>query len=108
MWQPIAQLGRKARLRNIASANDRLLTDGYDANGNTTLSGGFTYTYDFENRLKSRKGTPALSFSYDHDGNRVSKTVGSSTTYYLVDEQNPTGYPQVVEELSAIGSSPVV
>src|SRR5437870_870015 len=90
------------------SSNDRLLTDGYDNNGNTTLSGSYAYTYDFENRLKTRNGTPALSFGYDHDGNRVSKSVDGATTYFLVDEQNPTGYPQVVEELSAIGASPVV
>ncbi|HEY5910420.1 MAG TPA: RHS repeat-associated core domain-containing protein, partial [Verrucomicrobiae bacterium] len=90
--------------------NDRLTTTGttYDSNGNTITSGGFSYGYDFENRLVSRNGTPALSFAYDHDGNRVKKTVGSSVTYYLVDEQNPTGYPQVVEELSAIGANPVL
>jgi len=76
--------------------------------GNTTLSGGFTYTYDFENHLKTRNGTPALSFAYDHDGNRVSKTVAGVTTYFLVDEQNPTHYPQVVEESSAIGANPQV
>jgi len=41
------------------------------------------------------------------DGNRVAKTVITNgvptTTYYLVDDLNPTGYPQVVEELSGAG-----
>ena len=32
-------------------------------------------------------------------GNRVSKTVGGVTTKYLVDDLNPTGYAQVVEEV---------
>jgi len=35
---------------------------------------------------------------YDGDGNRVSKTVGGVTTCYLVDDRNPSGYPQVMEE----------
>ena len=38
---------------------------------------------------------------YDADGNRVAKTVNGVTTQYLVDDLNPTGYPQVVEELAA-------
>jgi RHS repeat-associated protein len=36
---------------------------------------------------------------YDGDGNRVSETVGSTTTKYLVDTLNPTGYSQVLDEL---------
>ncbi len=31
--------------------NDRLTTDSYDNNGNTTSSSGISFTYDFENRL---------------------------------------------------------
>ena len=49
-------------------ANDRLSTDGYDANGNTTSSGGgVTNAYDFENRMTSHGTT---SMVYDGDGNR--------------------------------------
>ena len=36
---------------------------------------------------------------YDGDGNRVSETVGGTTTQYLVDTLNPTGYSQVLDEL---------
>jgi hypothetical protein len=36
---------------------------------------------------------------YDGDGNRVSETVGGTTTQYLVDTVNPTGYPPVIDEL---------
>ena len=37
---------------------------------------------------------------YDAFGNRVSKTVNGVTTQYLVeDDVNPTGYPQVLEEV---------
>ena len=41
----------------------------------------------------------SLSMVYDGDGNRVSETVGSTTTKYLVDTLNPTGYSQVLDEL---------
>jgi|GEM_PF-1575289 len=72
-------------------------TDSYDDNGNTTGSGGNTYQYDALNRLTNvNSGTILLG--YDGDGNRVSKKVGGTTTYYLVDDRNPTGYAQVVEE----------
>jgi RHS repeat-associated protein len=80
-------------------ANDQLANAGYDANGNTISSDGHTYGYDFENRLLS-KDSGAVTISYDGDGNRVAKTVGGVTTKYLVDDLNPTGYLQVLEEVS--------
>jgi hypothetical protein len=46
----------------------------------------------------------AVTIVYDGDGNRVAKTVGGVTTQYLVDDLNPTGYAQVVEESSAARS----
>ncbi len=76
--------------------NDQLVGTTYDSNGNTTLASGVTYGYDFLNRLTSATG---LTLKYDGDGNRVQETVGSAITNYLVDDNNPTGYPQVVEEL---------
>ena len=80
-------------------ADDRILsTEQYDNNGNTIVSGARTFAYDFENRLKSMNGT-AVTLLYDGDGNRVAKTVGAATTQYLIDDLNPTGYAQVVEEL---------
>ncbi|HEX6622132.1 MAG TPA: VWA domain-containing protein, partial [Pyrinomonadaceae bacterium] len=83
-------------------ADDRLTTHAYDANGNTTQANGQTYAYDSENRLKG-VGGGAVTFLYDGDGNRVAKTVGGVTTRYLIDESNPTGYPQVVEEAAGGG-----
>jgi RHS repeat-associated protein len=81
-------------------ANDQLTSDGYDANGSTTSSDGHAYAYDFENRLVS-KDSGAVTIVYDGDGNRVAKTVGGVTTKYLVDDLNPTGYLQVLEEIAA-------
>jgi RHS repeat-associated protein len=80
-------------------ADDRILsTEQYDKNGNTIVSGARTFAYDFENRLKSMNNG-AVTLVYDGDGNRVAKTVGGATTRFLVDDLNPTGYAQVVEEL---------
>jgi RHS repeat-associated protein len=89
------------------NANDQLATDAYDAGGNTVGSGTNTgangYVYDFENHLIKQGG---ISIVYDGDGNRVSKTVAGVTTLYLVDDQNPTGYAQVVAE-EAASTSPL-
>jgi RHS repeat-associated protein len=80
------------------NADDEVNTETYDSNGNTIAAGGKTFTYDSENHLTSMNGG-AVTLVYDGDGNRVSKTVGGVTTKYLVDDLNPTGYAQVVEEL---------
>ena len=76
--------------------DDRLSTDSYDANGNTIKSAGIANTYDFENRILTHG---AVTYVYDGDGNRVSETVGGTTTKYLVDDLNPTGLPQVLDEI---------
>ena len=86
-------------------ANDRFTAgDGYDANGNTTSSGGITAAYDFENHLIQKGG---VTIVYDGDGNRVSKTVAGVKTLYLVDTLNPTGYAQVIAE-EAQNTAPLV
>jgi YD repeat-containing protein len=94
-------------------ANDRLNGDQYDNNGNTRnapvsqpaainpqqLLG--TDDYDSENRLIQRTGTngSAVRLVYDGDGNRVQEIVDGQTKSYLIDDRNPTGYAQVVEEI---------
>jgi YD repeat-containing protein len=80
------------------NANDQITSDSYDANGNTIASGGLNYAYDFENHLVQKGG---LTIVYDGDGNRVAKTTPSGTTQFLVDQLNPTGYAQVIEELQS-------
>ncbi len=67
-----------------------------DANGNTTLPSGVSNTYDFENKMLSRGTTTIV---YDGDGNRVSETFNGVTTSYLIDDRNPTGLSQVLDEL---------
>jgi len=68
----------------------------FDANGNTTSYGG-NYQYDVMNRL-TNANSGAVVIVYDGDGNRIKKTAGGVTTWYLVATVNPSGWPQVVEE----------
>ena len=56
----------------------------------------------YDDRISRNNG--AVQIIYDGDGNRVAKTVSGVTTRYLVDDLNPTGYAQVVEELSSGGA----
>ena len=102
------RLTRTSTLAAISStastynANDRLNSDSYDANGNTTAANGASYSYNFENRLTSliTQDSSLITFTYDGDGNRVAKTVAGVTTRYLVDDLSPTGYAQVTEEVA--------
>jgi RHS repeat-associated protein len=87
------------------NSNDEVSSETYDANGNVLSTGGKAFTYDSENHLMSMTSTgKSVGVLYDGDGNRVGKTVNGVATYYLVDDLNPTGYPQVVEELAANGA----
>jgi RHS repeat-associated protein len=77
-------------------ANDRDVTNPYDSNGNLLSNDGGGNVYDFEDRLVQHG---FMTIAYDGDGNRVAKTVVGVTTNYLVDSNNPSGLPQVLEEL---------
>ncbi|MEG5129330.1 putative Ig domain-containing protein [Microcoleus sp. ARI1-B5] len=80
---------------------------GYDANGNTktrtkkdaagNVVETVTYTWNKENRLVGVSAPNlSVSYAYDADGVRVSKTVNGVTTEYLVDGNRD--YAQVLEE----------
>lgn len=83
------------------NADDEISSESYDPNGNVTAADGMTYTYDSENHMISETGNgKTVTMVYDAFGNRVSKTVNGVTTQYLVeDDVNPTGLPQVLEEV---------
>jgi len=78
-------------------ANDRISGETFDTNGNTLTSGGHTFVYDFQDRLAQYDNT--VGMVYDGDGNRVARTEGGVTHRYLIDDQTPTGYAQIAEEL---------
>ena len=78
----------------------------YDPNGNTLVDGGVATgdLYDAENHLIDTGS--GVQLKYDADGNRVSETYRGGTTYYLVDDLNPTGYAQVLAEYTSLSSTP--
>ena len=110
-------------------SNDRLgstlanntAASSFDANGNTLQfnldgNGLWDYTdpdeYDFENRLITAHRTinnqlSTINIVYDGDGNRIGKTVNGVTLKYLIDDRNPTGFAQVLEEQDSSGT-PIV
>jgi RHS repeat-associated protein len=88
--------------------NDWLEGDFYDDQGNTTNSDTKPYVYDYEDRLVNFNNGQVRIW-YNADGQRVRKDVSSgattNTTLYLVDTRSPSGYPQVIEELSVIATT---
>ena len=66
-------------LSEAVGVNNRFTgTNRYDAAGNMTQYG--AYTYDAENRLKTGGGA---TYTYDGDGNRVAKSGAASLLYWL-------------------------
>ncbi len=93
------------RLDNdTSSANG---TPWFDDNGNTETApetSTITFDYDYADRLEKRKvnGTVTTRIIYDGDGQRIFKNASGVMTYYLMDDRNPTGYAQVLEETATL------
>jgi len=104
--------------------NDRVLSEMSDVSGTTTSSyteagdlltktsaGGPTteYTYNATGRMATvdidGDGSDDVTYVYDAGGVRVSQTntTTSSTTEFLIDPQNPTGYAEQIEEFVNTG-----
>lgn len=62
--------GAPTQANITVDANDRLTTDGYDANGKTVTAEGWTDVYDFENRLVGVAGS-GLSIMLVYDGEGI-------------------------------------
>jgi RHS repeat-associated protein len=64
----------------------RLTNDGtnsynYDANGSSISRTGYTFGWNYDNRLTSITGGAAASYSYDYRGRRAGAIAGTSTIY---------------------------
>jgi RHS repeat-associated protein len=100
------QLTQEVSTINGASSTNSY---GYDLNGSLTskTENGSTivYTYSLANKLNSVAANDATnSFLYNDGGIRVRITSSSgTTTRYLIDPNNHTGYAQVLEESSSAG-----
>jgi RHS repeat-associated protein len=84
----------------------------YDSNGSLTSKAGATatnnYTYDLANKLNgvSLNSSLQASYYYNDQGIRVQTSAPGGTNYFLIDDNNQTGYAQVLEELPTIGGTP--
>lgn len=90
------------------------LIAGYDANGSLLEEHrtGYqpkdaTYVWSLRNRMTSATENGAsTAYTYDSDGLRVRELTGSTDTYYLTAQVNPTGYGQTLEQWTAGSASP--
>ena len=83
-------------------ANDRVTSYTWDNNGNLLSDGTNIYTWNGKNELvRVISAGVDVSYGYDGDGLRISRTdnLTGVATYYIWDTENPTGYPQVIEEV---------
>ena len=94
------------------NANGELAGVVYDANGNPTASNGNVDVYDFENRLirRTKADGTVIDYLYDANGQRVEKRKSGAALQpaiigYLIDTQNPTGWPQCVAEVQWTGTT---
>ncbi len=81
----------------------------YDKTGNIINDGTHTYTYDGRNRLT--KVDDNISYQYNYDNQRVSKTVGDTITYYIYEAHKLIGeYDQegnIVKEYVYYNDTPI-
>jgi RHS repeat-associated protein len=69
--------------RIAANASVPTTTYTYDANGNVTKAGGWSYVWDYLNRmLASGYNNSTTTYGYDTTGARVLQTSTTSTSYY--------------------------
>jgi RHS repeat-associated protein len=69
--------------RIVANAGVPTTTYTYDANGNVVQTGGWTYVWDYLNRmLASGYNNSTTTYGYDTTGARVLQVSTTSTTYY--------------------------
>lgn len=72
----------------VFNTNNQITTGGitYDAAGNMTYDGTYTYAYDAEGRITNvqQGSTQVASYIYDAFGRRTQEAVGTSSTYTFV------------------------
>ena len=82
-------LGSPLTTQNYTYNSQNQRTDlGYDASGNLTSLNGYTFIWSGRRLTAAVNANTNISYTYNHNGIRTSKTVNGTTTYYEVDENN--------------------
>ena len=61
---------------------------GYDASGNLTSLNGYTFTWSGRRLTAAVNANTNISYTYNHNGIRTSKTINGTVINYTVDENN--------------------
>ena len=92
-YDEVGNMTQKGAQTFTYNADNQITNAGYayDANGNLTRDEQFNYTYDSENHLikvtKVADNSVVATYAYDYRGLRISKTVGTVTTYFHYDDK---------------------
>ncbi len=87
-----------------------IVTPTYDLAGNTREFNTTNFLYDWANRLTNvYDGGGNIRMVYDADGRRVRKEhYNGNTNLFLIDDRNPTGWSQVIQETTVTSSATTV
>jgi len=107
-YDPTNRLSRSSTIAGVTSTtqtynvnDERTSDEGFDNEGDTTGTGGNTFTYDIVSKLTGATlvspTAESISLTYDGDANLVQKTVNGVATTYLIDTNNISGYAQIIE-----------
>jgi RHS repeat-associated protein len=88
---------------SISNGQSAVTCPAYDADGNMTSYGPWTFTWDAENRLANAfsNGVLIAANAYDHRSRRIRKTVGDDAHIFLYDGWNMTAEMTVDTATSA-------
>ncbi len=102
-YNPADQLTQSQDDYTDGPGRPRTLTHTYDPDGNLTGRGKETFTYDLENRTTSyRYGQkPAVTYTYDAAGRRLSSSHQTGTRYWW---DTNTSIPELAVEETATGT----
>ena len=73
-----------ANTLSVSTATNRVNTWTYDGAGNITDDSDYDYTFDANNMIRDVDGGSTADYDYDVNGQRVMKTIGSETIYYVL------------------------
>jgi RHS repeat-associated protein len=98
----VTNLYQANELNQYTNINEGAVEPVYDADGNMTLFGLWTYAWDAENRLISvaSNGVPVVQNQYDYMSRRIMKATATQTNTFLYD-----GWNLIREDLGAAAPS---